>query len=234
MPYFYFDRTYFLVLIGAVICMIASAKVKSTFKRYSKCNSLSGMTGEQVAMRVLHAAGIHDVTVRHVPGNLTDHYNPANKTVNLSDVVCYGKSVASAGVAAHECGHAIQHARGYVPLKLRTAFLPVAQFGSAFAWPVILVGFFINSRSSAMIINIGILMFSFAVVFQLLTLPVEFNASRRAMELLRSQGILGDQELGYTGKVLTAAALTYVASAAAAILQLLRVIILFGGRNSDD
>lgn len=234
MPYFYFDRTYFLVLIGAVICMIASAMVKSTFKRYSRCSSLSGMTGEQVAMRVLHAAGIHDVTVRHVPGNLTDHYNPANKTVNLSDVVCYGKSVASAGVAAHECGHAIQHARGYVPLKLRTAFLPVAQFGSAFAWPVILVGFFINSHSSAMIINTGILMFSFAVVFQLLTLPVEFNASRRAMELLRSQGILGDQELGYTGKVLTAAALTYVASAAAAILQLLRVIILFGGRNSDD
>ncbi len=234
MPYFYFDRTYFLVLIGAVICMIASAMVKSTFKRYSRCNSLSGMTGEQVAMRVLHAAGIHDVTVRHVSGNLTDHYNPANKTVNLSDVVCYGKSVASAGVAAHECGHAIQHAHGYVPLKLRTAFLPVAQFGSAFAWPVILVGFFINSRSSAAIINIGILMFSFAVVFQLLTLPVEFNASRRAMELLRSQGILGDQELGYTRKVLTAAALTYVASAAAAILQLLRVIILFGGRSSDD
>ena len=234
MPYFYFDRTYFLVLIGEVICMIASAMVKSTFKRYSRCNSLSGMTGEQVAMRVLHAAGIHDVTVRHVSGNLTDHYNPANKTVNLSDVVCYGKSVASAGVAAHECGHAIQHAHGYVPLKLRTAFLPVAQFGSAFAWPVILVGFFINSRSSAAIINIGILMFSFAVVFQLLTLPVEFNASRRAMELLRSQGILGDQELGYTRKVLTAAALTYVASAAAAILQLLRVIILFGGRSSDD
>ncbi len=234
MPYFYFDRTYFLVLIGAVICMIASAMVKSTFKRYSRCNSLSGMTGEQVAMRVLHAAGIYDVTVRHVPGNLTDHYNPANKTVNLSDVVCFGKSVASAGVAAHECGHAIQHAHGYVPLKLRTAFLPVAQFGSAFAWPVILVGFFINSRSSAVIINIGILMFSFAVIFQLLTLPVEFNASRRAMELLRSQGILGDQELGYTGKVLRAAALTYVASAAAAILQLLRVIILFGGRSSDD
>ena len=234
MPYFYFDRTYFLVLIGAVICMIASAMVKSTFKRYSRCNSLSGMTGEQVAMRVLHAAGIYDVTVRHVPGNLTDHYNPANKTVNLSDVVCFGKSVASAGVAAHECGHAIQHAHGYVPLKLRTAFLPVAQFGSAFAWPVILVGFFINSRSSAVIINIGILMFSFAVIFQLLTLPVEFNASRRAMELLRSQGILGDQELRYTGKVLRAAALTYVASADAAIFQLLRVIILFGGRSSDD
>lgn len=233
MPYFYFDRTYFLVLIGAVICMIASAKVKSTFNRYSRCNSLSGMTGEEVAKRVLHAAGIYDVTVRHVSGNLTDHYNPANKTVNLSDVVCFGKSVASAGVAAHECGHAIQHARGYAPLKIRTAFLPVAQFGSAFAWPVMIVGLLINSHSSMLLVNIGILMFSFAVIFQILTLPVEFNASKRAMEMLRSQGILGEQELGYTGKVLTAAALTYVASAAAAILQLLRVIILFGGRNRD-
>lgn len=234
MPYFYFDRTYFLILIGAVICMIASAKVKSTFKRYSKCRTLSGMTGEEVAMRVLHAAGIYDVAVHHVSGNLTDHYNPSNKTVNLSDEVCYGKSVASAGVAAHECGHAIQHAHGYVPLKLRTAFLPVAQFGSAFAWPMILIGFLINSRSSITIINIGILMFSFAVIFQLLTLPVEFNASRRAMEMLRSQGILAEQELGYTRKVLTSAALTYVASAAAAILQLLRVIILFGGRGRND
>lgn len=234
MPYFYFDRTYFLILIGAVICMIASAKVKSTFKRYSKCRTLSGMTGEEVAMRVLHAAGIYDVTVHHVSGNLTDHYNPSNKTVNLSDEVCYGKSVASAGVAAHECGHAIQHAHGYVPLKLRTAFLPVAQFGSAFAWPMILIGFLINSRSSITIINIGILMFSFAVIFQLLTLPVEFNASRRAMEMLRSQGILAEQELGYTRKVLTSAALTYVVSAAAAILQLLRVIILFGGRGRND
>lgn len=233
MPYYYFDRTYFLVLIGAVICMIASAGVKSTFNRYSKCNTLSGMTGEEVAKRVLNAAGIYDVTVRHVSGNLSDHYNPANKTVNLSDVVCFGKSVASAGVAAHECGHAIQHAYGYAPLKLRTAFLPIAQFGSAFAWPVIIIGALINSSSSALIINIGILMFSFAVVFQLLTLPVEFNASKRAMEMLRGQGILGEQELGYTKKVLSAAALTYVAGTAAAILQLLRVIILFGGRNRD-
>ncbi len=233
MPYFYFDPTYFLVLIGAVICMIASARVKSTFNRYSRCKNLSGMTGEEVAKRVLNAAGIYDVSVRHIGGNLSDHYNPGNKTVNLSNEVCFGKSVAAAGVAAHECGHAIQHARGYVPLKLRTAFLPVAQFGSAFAWPVIIIGALINSRSSAMVINIGILMFSFAVLFQILTLPVEFNASRRAMEMLETQGILGEQELVYTRRVLSAAALTYVASAASAILQLLRVIILFGGRDRD-
>ena len=137
-------------------------------------------------------------------------------------------------VAAHECGHAIQHARGYVPLRLRTAFVPIANFGSMLAWPVIILGVIINSRSSMMLINIGILLFSFAVLFQLITLPVEFDASRRAMVQLREQGILGDQELHYTRKVLTAAALTYVASAAAAILQLLRIVLLFGGRSRDD
>ncbi len=172
--------------------------------------------------------------VQHVSGNLTDHYDPANKTLNLSDSVCNETSVAAVGVAAHECGHAIQHARGYVPLRLRTAFVPIANFGSMLAWPVIILGVIINSRSSMMLINIGILLFSFAVLFQLITLPVEFDASRRAMVQLREQGILGDQELHYTRKVLTAAALTYVASAAAAILQLLRIVLLFGGRSRDD
>ena len=144
------------------------------------------------------------------------------------------KVLGMIGVAAHECGHAIQHARGYVPLRLRTAFVPIANFGSMLAWPVIILGVIINSRSSMMLINIGILLFSFAVLFQLITLPVEFDASRRAMVQLREQGILGDQELHYTRKVLTAAALTYVASAAAAILQLLRIVLLFGGRSRDD
>lgn len=234
MPYIYWDSTYFLVLIGAVICMIASARVKTTFNKYSRYRSMSGMTGAQAAERILHAAGIYDVTIHRVSGSLTDHYNPANKTLNLSETVCNQTSVAAVGVAAHECGHAIQHARGYVPLRLRSAFVPIANFGSALAWPVILVGVLINSRSSMMIINIGIFLFSFSVLFQLITLPVEFEASRRAMAQLREQGILGEQELGQTRKVLTAAALTYVASAAAAILQLLRVILLFGGRNRDD
>lgn len=231
--YLYWDPTYILVIVGAIICMIASARVKSTFNKFSKYRSMSGMTGAQAAERILHAAGIHDVRVQRVSGNLTDHYNPSNKTLNLSDSVCNSTSVAAVGVAAHECGHAIQHARGYVPLSLRSAFVPIANFGSMLAWPVIIIGALMNSQMSMTIINIGIFLFSFAVIFQLITLPVEFDASRRAQMMLREQGILGNQELGYTRKVLTAAALTYVASAAAAILQLLRVILLFGGKRRD-
>ena len=231
---FYFDSTYFLVLIGAVLCMIASANVKSTYNKYAKYRSASGMTGAQAAERILRAAGIYDVRVGHVGGELTDHYNPKTKVVNLSDSVHSASSIAAIGVAAHECGHAIQHARGYVPLNLRSAFVPVANFGSTLAWPLILIGVFINSQSSQLIINAGIFLFSFAVIFQLITLPVEFNASRRALALLNQNGILGQQELYGTKKVLFAAALTYVASAASAMLQLLRIILLFGGRRNDD
>lgn len=234
MPFIYWDSTYFLVIIGAVICMIASAKVNSTFRTYSAYRSMSGMTGAQAAERILHASGIYDVSIHRVSGNLTDHYNPAQKTLNLSDSVCNSTSVAAIGVAAHECGHALQHAKGYVPLKLRSAFVPIANFGSALAWPVLIVGLILNNRSSMFLIHLGILLFSFAVLFQLITLPVEFDASRRALLQLRQQGILGEQELGQTRKVLKAAALTYVASAASAILQLLRIILLFGGRRSDD
>ena len=230
----YFDYTYFLVLIGAVICMIASANVKSTYNKYASVRSMTGMTGAQVAERLLRAAGIHDVSVGRVAGELSDHYNPSTKVVNLSDSVYGSTSVAAIGVAAHECGHAIQHAHGYIPLNLRSAFVPVANFGSKMAWPLILIGVFINSQSSQLIINAGIFLFSFAVIFQLITLPVEFNASRRALILLERQGILSSQELPYTKKVLSAAALTYVAGAASAILQLLRIIILFGGRRNDD
>ena len=231
---FYFDSTYFLVLIGAILCMIASANVKSTYNKYAKYRSASGMTGAQAAERILRAAGIYDVRIGHVGGELTDHYNPKTKVVNLSDSVHSASSIAAIGVAAHECGHAIQHARGYVPLNLRSAFVPVANFGSTLAWPLILIGVFINSQSSQLIINAGIFLFSFAVIFQLITLPVEFNASRRALALLNQNGILGQQELHGTKKVLFAAALTYVASAASAMLQLLRIILLFGGRRNDD
>ena len=232
--YYYFDPTYFLVLIGAVICMIASANVKSTYRRYASYRSMTNMTGAQVAERLLRGAGLTDVKVGQVRGELSDHYNPATKVVNLSDSVYSSTSVAASGVAAHECGHAIQHATGYVPLNLRTWFVPVANFGSKLAWPLILIGVFINSQSSQLIINAGILLFSFAVLFQLITLPVEFNASSRALVLLEEQGILSEQELPYTKKVLGAAALTYVASAASAILQLLRIMMLFGGRRRDD
>ena len=236
MPYYYygFDPTYVLVLIGAVICLIASARVKSTFNKYSQYRSMSGMTGAQAAERILNSAGIYDVTVCHISGSLTDHYNPSKKTLNLSDSVYGSNSVAAIGVAAHECGHAIQHQKNYVPLTLRTAIVPVANIGSTLAWPLILIGLFFNRSTGAMLIKLGILCFSFAVLFQLVTLPVEFNASRRALHILGEQGILSDSELPYTRKVLKAAALTYVASAAAAILQLLRLVLLFGGRNRDD
>ena len=231
--YYYWDPTYILVVIGAIICMIASAKVKTTFNKYSQYRSYSGMNGAQVAQRVLEAAGIYDVTVRHVSGNLTDHYDPSTKTVNLSDPVYNSYSVAALGVAAHECGHAIQHAKNYAPLSLRSALVPVANFGSMLAWPLILIGLFINGRSSTLIIDLGIVLFSAAVLFQLVTLPVEFDASRRALVMLRTQNILSDDELKNTRKVLKSAAFTYVSGAAAAILQLLRIILLVGGRRDD-
>lgn len=234
MGYYYWDPTYILVVIGAVICMIASARVKGTFNKYSQLRSMSGMNGAQVAQRVLQAAGIYDVQVRHVSGSLTDHYDPRTKTVNLSDPVYNATSVAALGVAAHECGHAIQHAKSYAPLSIRSALVPIANFGSMLAWPVILIGLFFNTRSSGLIIDIGILLFSAAVLFQLVTLPVEFDASRRALVMLRTQGILTDDELKYTRRVLKSAALTYVASAAAAILQLLRIILITNGRRRDD
>ena len=234
MGYYYWDPTYILVVIGAVICMIASARVKGTFNKYSQLRSMSGMNGAQVAQRVLQAAGIYDVQVRHVSGSLTDHYDPRTKTVNLSDPVYNATSVAALGVAAHECGHAIQHAKSYAPLSIRSALVPIANFGSMLAWPVILIGLFFNTRSSGLIIDIGILLFSAAVLFQLVTLPVEFDAARRALVMLRTQGILADDELRYTRRVLKSAALTYVASAAAAILQLLRIILITNGRRRDD
>lgn len=237
MPYtygYYWDPTYALVIIGAVICLLASAKVRTTYSRYSRVASMSGMTGAAVAERILQAAGIRDVQIRHVSGNLTDHYDPRNKTLNLSDTVYGSRSVAAIGVAAHECGHAIQHDVGYFPLTLRSTIVPAANIGSTLAWPLILIGLLFSSRTGSVLIELGIVAFSFAVLFQLVTLPVEFNASRRALVMLRDMNILTDSELPKTRRVLRAAALTYVASAAAAILQLLRLIILFGGKGDRD
>ena len=234
-PYgYYFDPTYILIIVGVIITMIASSKMNSTFRRYSRVRCHCGLTGSQAAQRILNQAGIYDVSVERVSGNLTDHYDPKNKVLRLSDATYGSDSIAAIGVAAHECGHAIQHQKNYVPLTLRTAIVPVANIGSTLAWPLILIGLFFNRSTGAMLINLGILCFSFAVLFQLVTLPVEFNASRRAVHILGEQGILSDSELPYTRKVLKAAALTYVASAAAAILQLLRLVLLFGGRNRDD
>lgn len=232
MPYFYgFDSTYILVLVGVVLSLWASSRVKSTYAKYSREASLSGMTGAQAAQRILSMAGIYDVTIRHVSGNLTDHYDPRNKTLNLSDSVYGNASVAAVGVAAHECGHAIQHDRGYVPLKLRSAIAPAANIGANISWPLILIGLLLGG--SGVLIQIGILMFSLAVAFQLVTLPVEYNASSRAMEMLSETGVLYQEELPKTRKVLNAAALTYVAAAASSILQLLRLVLLFGNRRRD-
>lgn len=235
MPYygFGFDPTYFLVLIGAVITMIASAKVNSTFRKYSTTRSASGMTGAEAARRLLENQNIYDVTVERIAGNLTDHYDPRTKTLRLSESVYGSTSIAAIGVAAHECGHAMQHDEGYVPLQIRGALVPVVNIGSTLSWPLIIIGLLLGGSGSNTLIQIGIMMFSLVVLFQLVTLPVEFNASGRALRLLDDTGILYGEEVGKTRKVLSAAALTYVAGAAASILQLLRLVLLFGGRNRD-
>lgn len=236
MPYgyygYYFDPTYILIIIAAIISLIAQWRVNSAFSKYSRVASMSGMTGAQAARMILQSNGINDVSVQRILGKLTDHYNPSTKVLNLSESVYGSTSVAAIGVAAHECGHAIQHARGYFPLSLRTALVPVANIGSQLSWVFIIVGAILSFNQT--LITIGIIMFSAAVLFQLVTLPVEFNASARALEQLESNGILYRDEVSQTRKVLSAAALTYVAAAATAILQLLRLIILFGGRGRRD
>lgn len=230
--FYYFDPTYILILIGVVLSLFASAKMKSTFAKYSKVRSYTGMTGAQAAERLLQAEGIYDVRVEHISGNLTDHYDPKSKVLRLSDTVYQSTSVAALGVAAHECGHAMQHKEGYAPLKIRGSMVPAVNIGAQISWPLIFVGIIFSSLD--FLIQFGIILFSLTVLFQLVTLPVEFNASRRALAALERNHILQEVEIKSTRKVLTAAALTYVAAAAASILQLLRLLILFGGRRDDD
>ena len=226
-----FDWTYILLIIGMLLSLAASAKLRSTFAKYRGVRNASGLTGAEAAARILRAAGITDVQIRAIPGSLTDHYDPRTKTVSLSQDIYGQTSLAAVGVAAHECGHAIQDADSYAPLKIRGALVPVANFGATLSWPLIILGLFMGSGS--VLIQIGILMFSLSVLFQLVTLPVEFNASSRAVRLLDENGILVGQEVGQTRQVLSAAALTYVAAAAASILQLLRLLILFGNRRDE-
>ena len=233
MPFFYYyDPTYILVLIGAVLSLWASATVKSTYNKYSRVYSYSGLTGAQAAAQILRQAGIYDVRIEHVSGNLTDHYDPKARVLRLSDSVYGSNSVAAIGVAAHECGHAIQDQEDYVPLRFRSAFVPVANLGTQVAFPILLIGVFLGS--SHFLIQVGLLCFFFGVLFQLITLPVEFNASGRAVRILRETGMMSDDELSKTKKVLSAAAMTYVAAAAASILSMLRLIILFGGNRRRD
>ena len=231
MPYYgyYFDPTYILVLIGAVLSIIASARVNSTFQKYARERSMSGMTGAQTAEAILRSRGIHDVRVEHIRGNLTDHYDTVRKVVRLSDSVYSSSSVAAIGVAAHECGHVMQHHEGYAPLNIRTALVPAANIGSKVGIPIVILGLILGSNP--VLVNIGIWVFSIAVLFQIVTLPVEFDASKRALVCIEQYGIVTSDERRKSAKVLKAAAYTYVAAAAASILQLLRLVMLFGKRN---
>lgn len=229
----YYDPTYILIIIGVVLSMLASSRVKSTYAKYNRVRNHAGVTGQMAAQQILHQAGIYDVQVQHVSGELTDHYDPKNKVLRLSDATYGSTSVAALGVAAHECGHAIQHATNYMPLSIRGALVPVANFGSQISWPLIVIGLLFNGQMSSLLINAGIILFTFAVAFQIVTLPVEFNASSRALRILKSSGMLYEDEVTQARKVLSAAALTYVAGAASAILQLLRLLILTRGRRDD-
>ncbi|EOL44128.1 Zn-dependent protease [Enterococcus phoeniculicola] len=228
---FFFDPTYFLVIIGLVLSMAASAYVNSTFRKYDQIKSKNHVTGTQAAQYILQNQGIGNVGVQQISGNLTDNYNSGNKLLSLSESTAQSTSVAAIGVAAHECGHAVQDHTGYSPLKLRAAIVPVANIGSMASFPLILLGLFLGQNQ--LLINLGIFAFSLALLFQLVTLPVEFNASRRALQILGEGGLLTEDEVPMARQVLFAAALTYVAAATATFLQLLRLILLFGGNRRD-
>ena len=225
---YYYDPTYILVLIGALICGIASLKVKTTYSKYSKIATSRGLTAQDAALEILHAAGIYDVSVERIRGNLTDHYSPTEKVLRLSDSVYNNRSVAAIGVAAHECGHAIQHQESYAPLKLRSLSVPFARFGSMLSWPVIIIGLILGSTNFA---QLGVILFAFVVLFQFITLPVEFNASKRALAVLENRNLLYGEELSGARKVLSAAALTYVAALINTLLQMLRLILIVNRRN---
>ena len=228
----FYSASYLLVIIGAVLCLLASARVKSTYRKYAKVRSASGLTGAQAAEMILRRNGVLGVTVQHVAGELTDHYDPARGVVNLSDATYNSTSVAAIGVAAHECGHVMQHEQGYLPLRIRTALVPVANIGSNIGIWIVMIGVILGMNST--LAMIGVYLFSFGVLFQIVTLPVEFNASRRALAMLQDYGMLGQTEIQGSRSVLSAAAMTYVASAAASVLQLLRLLLIVnGGRRRD-
>lgn len=231
--YYYFDPTYFLVLIGMVLCLGASALVNSTMSKYSKIGNSRGVTGAEAARRILNNEGLYNVQIECLKADSGDHYDPRTNTVRLSYQNYNQASVTAVGVAAHECGHAIQHAKGYAPLSLRSALVPVANIASKLGVPIIFIGVILSWNYT--LIQIGIWAFALAVLFQLVTLPVEFNASTRAVAKIEQYGLLTAQENTGCKKVLTAAALTYVAAAVSSVLQLLRLVLLFGGgRRRDD
>ncbi len=229
-PFFY-DWTYILLIPALILSMWAQFRVSSTFSRFSKVRASSGMTATQMAEQLLHAEGVYDVSVERTRGNLTDHYDPRNMVLRLSDSTANSTSVAALGVAAHEAGHVLQHRDGYAPLMLRTAAVPVVNIGSNLSWPLFLVGLIFSWEP---LLYAGIALFALAVLFALITLPVEFNASKRALAALETNGYLQPgEEMRGARKVLSAAAMTYVASAFMAIMQLLRLLAIAGARRDD-
>ena len=232
MPYFgyYWDPTYILVIIAMLLSMFASFGVNATFNKYKKQRTVRGITGADAARRVLDMNGLQHIKIERVAGNLTDHYDPKAGVIRLSDATYADSSVAAVGVAAHEAGHAVQHAVGYAPIKIRNSIVPVVNIGNALSMPLFLIGLLLNMFGLA---YLGVLLFSLTLVFQLVTLPVEFNASRRAIAILDSSMMLYEDEIKPAKKVLKAAAMTYVAAVAATALQLLRFLVILGGRRDD-
>ena len=232
MPYFYVDRYYWILIIPTMLFAFwAQSRVSSTFNKYSRVMSRGGYTAAEICRRILDSNGLYHVRIEHISGNLTDHFDPSTNVVRLSDTVYGSRSVASIGVAAHEVGHAIQYAVGYVPIRVRAAIIPITNFGSKLSMPLILLGFLFQWQP---IVNLGIILFSLMTLFQLVTLPVEPNASRRALKTLEGDSILYGEEVSQAKSVLTAAALTYVAALLTSAAQLLRLILIYGRRNNRD
>lgn len=233
-PYFYYDWTMLLMIPALILSLWAQASVNGTFRKYSDVYNRRGMTGAEVARRILDHNGLYQVRVEHIAGNLTDHFDPKTNVVRLSDATYNSQSVGAIGVAAHEVGHAVQHATGYVPIKVRNAIVPAVNLCSHLAMPIIMLGFVFGYLGGIfpLLIDLGILLFSGTVVFQLITLPVEFNASNRALRTLRQDNVLDDTEIKGARKVLRAAAMTYVAAAVSAVLSMLRLILI--SRNRRD
>ena len=228
---FYYDSTYLLVIIAAVMTMAVQAYMTATFNKYQQVESKSGINAYQAASMILSGSGINDVKIGHVAGSLTDHYAPTKKELNLSDTTYNSRSIASIGVAAHECGHAIQDHKKMFLLNFQMAIVPIVNFASQLSIPVIIVGIMLSAMN---LVKVGIVLFAATLFYQLVTLPIEFNASQNAISILRNQGMMDESELYGVKKVLTAAALTYVAAAASTILQLLRFVLLASGSNRRD
>lgn len=225
---YWYDSTYILVIIAFALSLFASMGVNATFARYKKIGSSRGMTGAEAARKILDDNGLYNIGVEHISGNLNDHFDPRSNVIRLSDATYSDSSVAAIGVAAHEAGHAVQHAVGYVPIKVRNAIVPVVNISTQLSMPLFFIGLLLNMMGLAMV---GVVLFSAALVFQLVTLPVEFDASHRALKILSASGMLSESEIGGARKVLGAAAMTYVAAAAATALQLARLLLLVNRRR---